>query len=77
MYIVRAIYQESWQKDYIPIYIFIDCAVSFKHLDNYYFSKNGKAAFIAHYQEEDKNTKMKETFRCHYFDFFSGTRANF
>ena len=77
MYIVRTIYQESRRKDYIPIYIFIDCAVSFKQFDNYYFSKNPKAAFIAHYYEEGKNTKMKETFQCHYCDIFFRYKGEF
>ena len=76
MYTVRAIYQESRRIDYITIYIFIDCAVSFKHFDNNYFSKNPKAAFIAHYQEEGKKTLMKETFQCHCCDIFLGTKAN-
>ena len=62
--------------DYITIYIFIDSAVSFKHFDNDYFSKNPKAAFIAHYQEEGKKTLMKETFQRHCCDIFLGTKAN-
>ena len=77
MYTVRAIYQESRWKDYIPIYVFIDCAVSFKHFGNYCFSKNPKAAFIAHYHEEGKNTKMKETFQSLFWYIFFRYKGNF
>ena len=70
MYTVRALNQDSRRKDYLPVYIFIDCATSLKHYSNNYFSDNLKAAFVAHYEEEGKNTKIKETYQCDYWDLF-------
>ena len=70
MYTVCAMNQDNNKKDYIPVYIFIDCAISLKHYNNYYFSTNPKSAFIAHYHEEGKNTKRRETYQCHYYDTF-------
>ena len=54
----------------MPVYIFIDCATSLRHYNNYYFSENPKSAFVAHYEEEKKNTKRKETHQCYYCDTF-------
>ena len=66
MYTVRAINQNNRRQDFVPVYIFIDCATSLKHYNNYYFSINPRSAFIAHYHEETKNTKRKQTSQCHY-----------
>ena len=77
MYTVRALNQDSRRKDYLPVYIFIDCATSLKHYSNNYFSDNLKAAFVAHYEEEGKNTKIKETYQCHYWDLFFRCKAKF
>ena len=71
MYTVRAMNQNNRRKDFVTVYIFIDCATSLKHYNNYYFSINPRSAFIAYYHEEDKNIKRKETFQCHYSDMFS------
>ena len=54
----------------MPVYIFIDCTTSLRHYNNYYFSENPKSAFVAHYEEEKKNTKQRETYQCHYCDTF-------
>ena len=72
MYIVRAMNEDTRRKNYIPIYIFIDCAVSIEHFDNFYFSARPQRAFIMYCELENKNTKIKETFQCHFCDnFFS------
>ena len=70
LYTIRAMNQDSRRKNYIPVYIFIDCAFSVKHYNNYYFSTNPKCAFIVHYHEEGKNTRSKESFQCHYWNTF-------
>ena len=70
MLTVRALNQDQRRKDYLPVYIFIDCTTSLRHYNNYYFSENPKSAFVAHYEEEKKNTKRKETYQCHYCDTF-------
>ena len=57
MLTVRALNQDQRRKDYLPVYIFIDCATSLRHYNNYYFRENLKSAFVAHYEEEKKNTK--------------------
>ena len=62
--------QNNRRKDFVPGYIFIDCATSLKHYNNYYFSINPRSAFIANYQEEGLNIKRKQTFQCHYCDMF-------
>ena len=38
MYTIRAMFQDAVRKNYKPVYIFIDCSVSLKHFDNFYFS---------------------------------------
>ena len=77
MYIVRAMNQDDRRKDYLSLYIFIDCATILKHYSNYYFSRNPKSASVAHYEEEGKKTKRKETFQCHYCDMFFRYRKKF
>ena len=57
MLTVKALNQDQRRKDYLPVYIFIDCATSLRHYNNYYFRENLKSAFVAHYEEEKKNTK--------------------
>ena len=74
MLTVRAINQNTRKKNYLPVYIFIDCATSPKHFNNY-FSNNPKSAFVTHYVEEGKNTKRKETYQCHYCDIFLNIRV--
>ena len=37
MYIVRAMNEDSRRKDFIPIYIFINCAVSIEHCNHFIF----------------------------------------
>ena len=66
MYTVRAMTQNNKKKDFVTVYTFIDCATSLKYYSNYYFSINPRSAFIAHYHEEGRNTKRKQTFQCHY-----------
>ena len=70
MYTVRTMNQNNRRKDFVPVYIFIDCATSLKHYNNYYFSINPRSAFIVHYHEEGNNIKRKQTFQCHYCDMF-------
>ena len=77
MYIARALNQDKKRKEYIPVYIFIDCATGLKHYNNYYFSVFPKSPFMAHYHEEGKNTKRKQTFRCHYRDMFFRYKGKF
>ena len=69
MYTVRTMNQNNRRKDFVPVYIFIDCATSLKHYNNY-LSINPKSAFIVHYHEEGNNIKRKQTFQCHYCDMF-------
>ena len=59
MYTVRAMNQDSRKKDYLPVYISIDCATSLKHYNNYYFSSTSNSAFIAHYHEQGKKHEEK------------------
>ena len=59
MYTVRAMNQDSRRKDYLPVYISIDCATSLKHYNNYYFSSTSNSAFIAHYHEQGKKHEEK------------------
>ena len=70
IYIVRAMNEDTRRKDYVPIYIFVNSAVSIEHFDNFYFSTRPQRAFVTHYKLENKNTKIKETFQCHYCDIF-------
>ena len=77
MYTVRAMNQNNRRKDFVTVYIFIDCATSLKHYNNYYFSINPRSVFIAHYHEADKNIKRKQTFQCHYCDMFSRYKNKF
>ena len=56
------------KKKILPIYIFVDCGTSLKHFNNYYFWNNPKSAFLAHYEQQGKNTKRKETSQCRYCD---------
>ena len=70
MYIVRAMNEDTRRKNYIPIYIVIDCAVSIEHFDNFYFSARPQRAFVMHCELANKNTKIKETFQCHFCDIF-------
>ena len=70
MYIVRAMNEDSRRKDFIPIYIFINCAVSIEHCNNFYFLTRLQRAFAMHYEPEHKNTKIKEAFQCHYCHIF-------
>ena len=58
-YTVRAMNQDSRRKDYLPVYISIDCATSLKHYNNYYFSTTSNSAFIAHYHEQGKKYEEK------------------
>ena len=58
---MRAINEDSRRKDFITIYIFIDCAVSIEQFDNFYFSTRPQRAFVPHYKQ-NKNTKIKEIF---------------
>ena len=59
------------RKDFVLVYIFIHCATSLKHCNNYYFPINlSSAAFIAHYHKEGKNTKRKQTLQCHHWGMF-------
>ena len=67
----------QWKKKYLPVYICIDCATSLKHFNKYYFSKNPKSAFVAHYMEEGKHPKRKETHQCHYCDVFFRYKSKF
>ena len=69
MLTVRALNKDQRRKDYLPVYIFIDCTTSLRHYNNYYFSENLKSAFVAHYEQEKKN-KRKETYQRHYCDMF-------
>ena len=62
IYIIRAMNENTRRKDYTPIYIFIDCAVSIEHFDNFCFSTRPQRAFVTHYELQNKNTKIKETF---------------
>ena len=57
MHVVRALNENSRRKDFTPLYIFIDCPVSKKYCDNYYFSSNPKSAFVAHYDQRNKFNK--------------------
>ena len=66
IYIVRAMNEDTRRKDYVPIYIFVNSAVSIEHFDNFYFSTRPQRAFVTHYKLENKNTKIKETFQCRY-----------
>ena len=77
MHTVTVLNQDSRRKDYLPVYLFIDCATSFKHYNNYYFLNNLKSAFAAHYEEEGKNTKRKKTFHCHYCNTFFRYKGSF
>ena len=54
MLTVRALNQDQRRKDYLPVYIFIDCTTNLRHYNNYYFFENPKSAFVAHYEEEKK-----------------------
>ena len=77
MYTVRAMNENNRRKDFVPVYIFIDCGTSLKHFDNYYFSINPKSAFIAHYYKEGKNTKRKQTFQCYHCNLFLRYKGKF
>ena len=77
MLTVRAINQDRVKKNYLPVYLIVDCATSLKHFNIYYFSNNPKKAFVAHYAEESKNTKRKETSQCHYCDKFFRYRSKY
>ena len=77
MLTVRAINQDRVKKNNLPVYLFVDCATSLKHFNIYYFSNNPKSAFVAHYAEESKNTKKKETSQCHYCDTFFRYRSKY
>ena len=70
MYTVRALHQDSPKKDFLPVYLFIDCSVSLCHFDTFYFSVSPKTAFVAHYTVQGKKTQLKETYQCHYCDTF-------
>ena len=70
MFTVRALNQDKKRKNYLPMYIFVDCATSLKHYNNHYFFENPKITFVAHYEDENKNAKRKETYQCHYCDMF-------
>ena len=63
------------EKNFTPVYIFIDCPVSKEFCDNYYFSSNPKSVFVANY-DQGKKTKRKETFQCHYYDVFLDIKTN-
>ena len=67
---VRALNQDQRRKDYLPVYILIDCATSLRHHNNYHFSENPKSAFVAHLRGGEKNTKRRGKHQCHYCDKF-------
>ena len=67
MYTVRAMNQNNRRKDFVPVYIFIDCTTSLRH----YNSINPRTASITHYHEEGEDTKRKQTFQWDMF--FSAT----
>lgn len=77
MYTMHGMNQDSRGKDYLLVFVFIDCATSLKHYNNYYFSTNPKSVFIAHYHEEGKNTRTKDTLQCHYCNMFFRYKRKF
>ena len=67
---VRAMNQDSRRKDYLPAYIFIDCATSLKHYNN------PKSAFIVHYHEEGKTRRERKPFNVITVTYFLGMNVN-
>ena len=49
MHPVLAINQNNRRKDFVPVYIFIDCATRLKLFNYYYFSINLRSTFISIY----------------------------
>ena len=45
MHTICSISHNTVRKKYKPVYIFIDCSVSMKHFDNFYFSIDPRSAF--------------------------------
>ena len=77
MLTIKAINQDLRKRNDLTVYIFIDCATSLKHFKNYYFSKNPKNTFVAHYMVEGKHPKRKETHQCYYCDVFFRYNSKF
>ena len=74
MLTVRVLDQDKRRKNYVPVYIFVDCTTSLKHYNNYY---NPNSAFVAYCKEENKNTKRKEMYQCHCYDMFFRYKSNY
>ena len=70
MHTIRSISHNTVRKEYKPVYIFIDCSVSMKHFDNFYFSIDPRSTFIGHYSDDRRNTKRNPAYQCHYCDCF-------
>ena len=60
MYVVRALNDMHRRKDFVPIYIFVDCPVTHEHSENHYFSTCTKSAFIAHHESKGKRLLEKK-----------------
>ena len=74
MLTVRALNQDQRRKNYLPVYIFIDCATSLRYYNS--FSKNPKSAFVAHYEEEKKIPNEKKCTSVTTVTRFLGTSIN-
>ena len=70
MHTIRSISHSSVKKEDKPASIYIDCSVSMKHFDNFYFTIDPRSAFIGHYSDEGRDTKRNTAYQCHYCDCF-------
>ena len=68
--------QDSRRKDYIQKVCLI-ALLALSIITTIIFLLIPNVLFIAHYHEEGKNTKRKETFQCHYYNMFFRYKKKF
>ena len=66
----------SKEKDYLPLYIFIDCDTSLRHYNNYYFSENPKSASLLITRRRKKIPNEKKGTSVTTVTRFLGTSIN-